>query len=418
MKRSLVWLAVVSSMFLFTGCNDDENAKAEPRMYALYGDYESTKVFKVDTREMKLQTTMDVSPAQGPYGVECDTHEEAFALTRAAESIAIINYRTNEVVDVIPLKFKPRSTDHRENSDVVVVSGKSKPMAVTIGKYDHKVKHYFGEDTDRPVDKANYFGGGNATGHPYLLADGKRFLLLDRVNRKIFLFDIDNETPLAELATETTAHHVLTLESEHDDKGNGSYYVVLEGPKDPNDSSIPAAGIMKVTVTADNQLVEETIFHVDHEHGGAHHARFYGDKYLFLPTFYNKVYVIDKNTMSEVARFDAGKGGGHITFSLPKRIAVVTNHKDTFVTVVDVSNPQNPKVIENIEVAKPLMADELAAGKNTQAHTATFDKSGRYFYSVANCDHKLYEIDTDYGWISRTCHLDGSYIPMGDFVYY
>jgi DNA-binding beta-propeller fold protein YncE len=413
MKKYLVWSVLFAGMFMLSGCNDDDT-KTEPRLYALYGDYESTKVFKVDTREMKLQATMDVSPAQGPYGVECDTREEAFALTRAAESIAIINYRTNEVLDIVPLKFKPRSTAHRDNSDVVVVSGKSKPMAVTIGKYDHRVKHYFGIDTDQPVDSDNYFGGGNATGHPFLLADGKRFLLLDRVRRKIFLFDIDNETPLAELDTETTAHHVITLESEHDEKGNGTYYVVLEGPKESNDTSIPAAGIMKFTITADNQMTVDTIFHVAHEHGGTHHARFYGDKYIFLPTFNNKVYVIDKNTMSEVARFDAGKGGGHITFSPQRKIAIVTNHKDKFVTMVNVSDPAHPVVIKNIYVADEFPPD----GKNAQAHTSAFDKTGRYFYSVANCEHKFYEIDTEYEWVSRTCFLDGDYIPMGDFVYY
>ena len=416
MRKVFGWIAVVGAVFFLSGCNNNDDT--QPTLYGLYGDYESTKVFKIDTREMKLVDTMDVSPAQGPYGVECDTPEEAFALTRAAESIAIINYRDDRVVDVVPLKFKPRSTAHRDNCDVVVVSGKSMPMAVTIGKEDHQVRHYFGDETTEPVDKANYFGGGNATGHPYLLADGKRFLLLDRVNRRIALYSIDEETPLAQIDTETTAHHVLTLETEHDKNGNGYYYVVLEGPADETNLSIPAAGIMKFEITADNRIVVDTIFHADHEHGGAHHARFYGDKYLFLPTYNNKVYVIDKNTMGEVARFDAGKGGGHITFSIPKRIAVVTNHKDTFVTVVDVSNPQNPKVLENIDVAKPLTAEELAAGKNAQAHTATFDKSGRYFYSVANCDHKFYEIDTDYGWISRTCYLDGSYVPMGDFVYY
>ena len=75
-------------------------------------------------------------------------------------------------------------------------------------------------------------------------------------------------------------------------------------------------------------------------------------------------------------------------------------------------------MIDNVEVARPLTDEELAAGKNSQSHTSTFERTGRYFYSVANCNHKFYEIDTDYNWISRTCHIDGDYVPMGDFIYY
>lgn len=416
MKRSIYLFFAMALAFGLSGCNDD-NEKT-PRLYGLYGDYESTKVFKIDTREMRVAATMDVTPAQGPYGVECDSEKEAFALTRKSQSIAVINFRTNKTIAVIPLHFKPRSTATMENLDLVLVSGKSKPMAVTIGKKDHQVKRYFGIDTTDPVDTSKYFGGGNATGHPFWLADGIRFLLLDRVHRKIYLFDKDDDQPLAELDTETTAHHVLTLDSEHDEKGNGNYYVVLEGPKDANDSTIPAAGIMKFSIASDDTMHVIRIFHVDHDSGGAHHAGFYEDKYLFLPTYNNKVYVVDKDTMERVADFAAGKGGGHITFSIPKKLAVVTNHKDTFVTIVDISDPTKPHVLDNVEVAKPLTTEELEAGKNSQSHTATFDKTGRFFYSVANCDHKFYEIDTDYDWISRTCHVDGNYVPMGDFVYY
>ncbi|WP_353663175.1 hypothetical protein [Hydrogenimonas sp. SS33] len=413
LKYLLGSLAVV---LLLSGCNDDKTEG--PRLYALYGDYSSTKVFKIDTREMKDVATLDVSPAQGPYGVECDSKTEAFALTRRGESIAVINFRTNKVVDVIPLRFKPRSTATLPGLDLVLVSGKSKPMAVTIGKRDHKVRRYYGIDTDEGVDKLHYFGGGNATGHPFWLADGHRFLLLDRVHRKIFLFDKDDETPLNSIDTETTAHHVLTLKSEYDVNGNGDYYVVLEGPKDANDSAIPAAGIMKLRIDAQNGMQIVKIFHADHASGGAHHAGFYADRYLFLPTYNKKVYVVDKETMEKVAEFPAGLGGGHITFSPKKKIAVVTNHKDTFVTIVDIKDPTHPQVIENVEVAKPLTDEEREAGKNAQSHTSHFDDSGRYFYSVANCDHKFYELDTEYGWISRTCHLDGNYIPMGDFVRY
>lgn len=417
MKHFIQVLAFSAAILFFGGCNDSKTEG--PHLHGLYGDYESTKVFDVDTKSMKLVSELDVSPAVGPYGVECDSNREAMALTRKSESIAIIDFKSHKVSDVIPLKFKPRSTATLPNLNLVLVSGKSEPMAVTIGKYDHQIKRYFGEPTNESVDTANYFGGGNNTGHPFWLPDGKRFLLLDRVHRKIFLFDKDNnESALNSIDTETTTHHVIYTQNDVDNHGNGHYYVVLEGPKEVNNSAIPAAGIMKITIDADNQITIDKIFHADHADGGAHHARFYGDKYMFLPTFNGKVYVVDKYTMESVASFQAGKGAGHITFSLPRKIAIVTNHKDTFVTMADVCNPQSPKVMENITVAKPLTADEISAGKNAQSHTSRFDDSGRYFYSVANCDHKFYEIDTEYGWISRTCHLDGDYVPMGDFVKY
>ncbi|MCF6200700.1 MAG: hypothetical protein L3J42_01005, partial [Hydrogenimonas sp.] len=375
--------------------------------------------FNIDTEKMSLVSVMDVSPALGPYGVDSETDREAFALTRRSDSIAVIDFIDNSVKKVIPLKFHPRSTATLSDLDLVLVSGKTKPMSVTIGKYDYEIKRYFGEDvsTDvNPVDSANYFGGGNATGHPFWLADGKRFLLLDRVNRKLLIYDKDNEIPLAQIDTETTAHHVLFLPSEVDSAGNGTYYMVLEGPNDPENMSIPAAGVMKFTIDASSNITVDTIFHADHKDGGAHHARFYGDKYLFFPTYSGKVYVIDKNTMSPVATFQAGLGAGHITFSIPKRMAVVTNHKATYVTVVNLSNPQNPKVVANVEVARPLTAEEWAAGKNAQAHTSHIDETGRFFYSCANCEAKFYQLDLDYLWLSRSIHLPGTYVAMGDFV--
>ncbi|BBG66319.1 hypothetical protein NNO_1616 [Hydrogenimonas sp.] len=420
MRKPLLAAVVTAALFGLSGCDSDGNG-VEPSTHALYGDYESTKVFNIDVDRMSLDAVMNVSPALGPYGVDCETDTEAFALTRRGDSIAVINFRENRVVKVIPLKFHPRSTATLDNLDLVLVSGKTKPMSATIGKTDHEVKRYFGEDVDtsvHPVDSSNYFGGGNATGHPFWLADGRRFLMLDRVNRKLILYSKDSETPLAQIDTETTAHHVLTLSSEVDSSGNGTYYMTLEGPNDAENGSIPAAGIMKFTIDSSNAITVDTVFHAAHEDGGVHHAAFYGDKYIFMPTYSGKVYVVDKNSMSSVAAFRAGLGAGHITFSIPKRLAVVTNHKATYVTVVDLSNPQSPKVVGNIEVAKPLTSEEWAAGKNAQAHTSYIDESGRYFYSCANCEAKFYSIDLDYLWVSKSIKLPGTYVAMGDFIRY
>ncbi|WP_457595986.1 hypothetical protein [Hydrogenimonas sp.] len=418
MKRMKMWHALALAALVLGGCGSDNDVSA-PRLYGLYGDYDSDQVYKIDTRAMKLDATMHTSPAQGPYGVECDTQSEAFALTRRSESIAVVNFRKDEVVAVIDLPFKPRSTATSHKAGLVLVSGKSEPMAVTIGIRDHEVHETFGQPTDQNVDTARYFGGGNNTGHPFWLADGRRFLLLDRVHLKIFLYDRDRpDAPLAELDTNTTAHHVVTLPEEHDAEGNGDYYVVLEGPKDANDSSVGPAGIMKFRIDADNGMREVKTFYASHDAGGAHHTRFYAGKYLYLPTFNEVGYVVDKDTMEATDTFPCGKGGGHIHFSDSEKIAIVTNHKDTYVTVLDVSDPAHPVEKEKITVAKPLTPEQLAEGLNAQSHTATFDRSGRFYYSVANCDHKFYEIDTDFGWISRTCYLPGTYVPMGDFIYY
>ncbi len=419
MKYLVLFISFMA--FILTGCNDNDSSYKKAtgyHYYALYGDYASTTVFKIDIPSMKVEAEIDVSPAKGPYGVEVTSENEAFALTRAGESIAIINYKSNKVSEVIPLDFKPRSVATRKKSKVVIVSGKSKPMAVAIGKHNHKVIRYFGENTTQPVDKANYFGGGNATGHPFLLKDCKRFLLLDRVNRKISLYSIDSEVPLSEIQTETTAHHIIKIESTTDDNGNGLYYAVLEGPKDPFDLNIPAASIIQFRVTDQNTTEIVRTVHIKHVDGGTHHADCYEDKYIFLPAFNRKTYIIDKDSLQIKATFQSGLGGGHTTFSYPRKVAIITNHKDAFLTEVDISDPIHPKVIRSIPVAPYLTQDELKQGKNTQSHTATFDPTGRFFYSVANTVPRFYEVDLDYGWVSRHVDLNGSYVPMGDFVAY
>jgi len=72
----------------FGGCNSEKSTTAQT--HALYGDYESSKVFNIDVDRMSLDAVLDVSPALGPYGVDRETDSEAFALTRRSDSIAVV----------------------------------------------------------------------------------------------------------------------------------------------------------------------------------------------------------------------------------------------------------------------------------------------------------------------------------------
>ena len=68
----------------------------------------------------------------GPYGIDQQSPEKAYALTRLAESLTIVNNETFENDGTIPLKHRPRSTNYNSETDLTLVSGGDKAMTSII----------------------------------------------------------------------------------------------------------------------------------------------------------------------------------------------------------------------------------------------------------------------------------------------
>jgi len=415
-----------------TDTNGTENSVRNYGLRAFYGDYNSRNIYDINVDTMTLNDTIEVNGSgvdvTGPYGMDIvtdkfSTTQIAYSLNRKDTTMDVIDLtNNNNILTTINLPFKPRSTavQNKHVHDYILVSGNDKPMMSLIDANTHAVIRSYGIDDTTAVPDTQ-FGGSLATGHPEWLMDNDRLILVDRVNQTINLYDKDSEIVLNTLNTATAVHHVIhdnPLAGDLDkDTGNGIYYGIMEG-SGTNGTAGP--GIVKFTIDSNNTLTQTGIVQVDKtEAVGAHHAGTLSPdgKYIYLPTTSGNVYVFDTATLTQVNKFSAGKGAGHISFLKHSQKAVITNHYDTFVTVVNVTDATSNVVLGNVTVAG---VDTTGTGQRLQAHTSGHSYDEKYFYSVASTDGVFYELDIEKLNVTRTLQLPGTYpgayINMGSFL--
>jgi DNA-binding beta-propeller fold protein YncE len=108
---------------------------------------------------------------------------------------------------------------------------------------------------------------------------------------------------------------------------------------------------------------------------GSHHADVHPDGvHMYVGSTEGNVYVIDMKRMEVITSFQAGIGAGHTTFVPERNIAVITNHRDTFVTIVDTGKHRN---IKNITVS-----GESQFGEILQSHSSFVHPDMRFFYEL------------------------------------
>jgi hypothetical protein len=89
--------------------------------------------------------------------------------------------------------------------------------------------------------------------------------------------------------------------------------------------------------------------------------------------------------MKVVKAIEVGMGAGHTTILSMRNQAIITNHNDTFVSVIDM---EKHKLLHNVEVA-----DTASSAYKSQAHTSGVSLDMKYFYSAASHDGVFYRID-------------------------
>ncbi len=357
---------------------------------AYYGDWDSNRVFIIDVDEMTLLETV-TGTGDGPYGVDQQDETKAYALTRKTESLTVIdNYYLENTGDIL-LEHKPRSTNFNMDTGLTLVSGADKVMTSIIQVDHDKVVKVMGFDgAATPHD----FGGSLATGHP-LWIDNERFFMLDRAERQIQLWNRKGKL-LSVIDTPTSVHHIFQAPSGGLDY---IYYAVVEGNQGESLSpSILRFKILRgdLVVTAEAVLSDygseildpELTPDLDPAVMGSHHATFHPDGvHIYIGSAEGHVFVVHKNSMKIVAMIDTGKGSGHVTFAPTHNLAFVTNHNDTYMTVIDTTTHTFLKNIEVASIASPAF--------KSQSHTSGVSPDMRYFYSAASHDGVFFEIDME-----------------------
>jgi hypothetical protein len=232
--------------------------------------------------------------------------------------------------------------------------------------------------------------------------------MLDRAARQIQLWNPKGKL-LSALSAPTSVHHIFQSPLEMD---SGIYYAVVEGNQDERISP----SILRFEVQGRNMLnTGEVILSeydpeiLDSAMMGAHHADFHPDGiHIYIGSAEGHVFVINKDTMSVETMIETGAGSGHTTFAPMRNLAFVTNHNDTYMTVIDTTNHS---WLKNIKVAMSASPDY-----KSQAHTSSVSLDMNYFYSAASHDGVFFEIDMDKLEVSRTLYLGGN-ILMGSFMW-
>lgn len=374
---------------------------------AYFGDWNSNAIYIFDVDHMSLIATVE-GTGDGPYGIDQQSPEKAYALTRRVESLTIVDNQTLENSGFISLAHKPRSTSYNPGTDLSLVSGGDKAMTSIIRVEDDKVVRVVGKDA---LTVPSDFGGSLSTGHPKWVA-GRKFFMIDRAAREIQLWHFNNGK-LATLQTTTSVHHIFQAPVSTGQKGaNHVYYAVEEGNRD--EAISPA--ILRFKFQRD-RLVETgrvALSSIDPSTYnastmGAHHAAFRPDgEYIYVGSAEGNLFVIHSRSMKVIKVIEVGLGAGHATFLPTRNQAIITNHNDTFVSVIDTDNHE---WVRNVEVALSASPDY-----KSQAHTSGVSMDEQYFYSTASHDGIFYRIDLG-TWVVEEALAVEANLLMGSFIW-
>ena len=397
----------ISAAILFSACGNDDTT--EPvTITAFYGDKLNDRVVVMDVNNMTQKTSV-YTHGVDPYPVDrAGKLDKVYAITRSSNSIDVIDSNTYEPKGLIHLSHFPRSSEaYNATLGLQYVTGADKPMGSLIDVNTDTVVSTVGLNAVfTPV--ANDYGGGNATGHPFWFSDSQ-FALIDRPNRMIHVYTITKDaggayvtTLFSSIATPTAVHHFVKR-----DNSDNFFYAIAEG----NTATTPPTIVKyELTATALNEISSVALSGAGAALAdmGSHHADMHPDGvHIYVGSNEGNMYVVDTSTMTITTTIPTGAGTGHTTFVPDRGIAIVTNHKDTFVTVIDIANHT---FIKNITVSGASIH-----GAILQSHSTFINPNMDAFYAFATDNGVFYELNLDTLEVSRTVETGGTPL-QGTFI--
>ena len=398
---------LLSSMFFLLGCGpgdhmDDDSMNDTTEVTTIsntlyYGNVNNDTVMILDTENMQLKEVIN-SNGVNPYEVSQALGDELYVINRSDYTIGILDTTSDTIEGEVALDFYPRSISINLND--ILLSSANEPAAAIITSNTASQAY-----TDSAYVTPISYGGTNATGHP-VWVDDNHFLLLDRTENTIELYQKDSNTPVDKLTTKSSVHHVMYKD--------GYYYGISEGEQN---SVSPA--IVKFSVTDGKiTLVLERLFSsfsnlpddFNSTSWGAHHGAFHpNSNYIYVGSTEGNVFVLDLEQLTLVDTFKAGKGVGHFTFY--NTLMITTNHYDNFKSFYDATDPKSNKFIKELK-----FSDQIYPGITMQSHTTHIVNSKLYFMFNTGKNSTLYKINLENITIEDSLNLDNAYCLMGSFV--
>ena len=405
--------------------------------YAYFGDKENNRIDVVDVESMQLLDTIYTGHKK-TYAAELikihgqghSNNKKMYVDNRGSDVIDVLDSATNTITKSINLPFHPRSIDVEEETGLVAVSGVDKPMIAVIDGKSDKLLATAGRDvvTYPTTSGHSYVSSGTlACGHPHWL-DREHVALIDRQAMKIITYKLTQNNgayslvKVNEIDTPSPVHNLIPPEI-HGHRGHhegGREYPIFYATAEGSNSAYPS--VMKLYFSPDEGL--KTLENLELKKDGlskdvmgVHHLNFIKrTQKIYVGSDEGTLFVVDYSSspMRIIKTTTAGLGAGHtaqMEHGHIGNIAIVINHKDKFITVM---NTDRDTKIADIDVSN-LGADKI--GKvQTQSHPQYhFSKDGRYFYIFLTEEGALVKVDLETKQVVDRLDIGGK-IAMGSFI--
>ena len=411
MKNYLKILISIFFTILLIGCgkeSEEDSEQESKQIIAYYGDRSLQRTVIIDVNNMELVKDI-VTEGEGQYSVnQAGNLPKVYVDTRKSNYVEVIDTKTNTFKHIINLPHKVRSSDaYNPTLKIQLVAGSDKPMTSLIDVKTDTVIASVGENEVFPIN--GDYGGSNASGHPFWLTNNK-FVVIDRPNRKIHVYQVNKNNILGKydvvhlsaIDTITAVHHIIQGRKQN------IYYALEEGSQE----RMIAPSLIKYKLEGNNLVKLDQLFisKTNIAHLGGHHIDLAPNgKVIYFGSTEGNMYVIkiDNEKLELMKTIPVGKGAGHTTFIKERHMAIITNHKDTFLSIIDTNTHT---LIKNVTVSGPQKNNAIL-----QSHTSFVHPNGKYFYSFATDNGIFYELDLDTLKVTRTLETGGTPL-QGVFV--
>jgi len=396
-----------NSMIQFSGVNNkvytlneliNNTALTDRHNISIYGDGAKNRLLVMNNKSFeKLQEIAidDGKPVSGEY----ITANKSYVSVRGGNYIQILDRDANgqfEKGKKIPLEFTPRALQRNDQNGLILITGMDKPMFSLVDINTDTIVATAGR-TDKTQDTIKQYGGPFASAHAHWI-NRNQFLVADRESNEITLYqtsrDRQGQWQVSKQNTITLPESIHTLFGEKTEKDVTTLFAPGEGHKNVQNTD---AKLYELTVQGNNLALSRQTDVA----GGLHHpAVLPNGREIYAATTKGTVQVINADTMQVIKEIPAGKGAAHVMLVPNRDMAVIVNHKDTFVTVIDTKTHEK---IKDIEVA----IDNPDVDTFLQAHSARLSDDGKYFYNFAADNGTYFRVNLD------TLSLDGEIVTGG-----
>lgn len=353
----------------------------------LFGDPVENRIVPMKLSTFERLPDIDID-AQRVYSADHITDDKAYVMNRGSNYMTVLERNASgefkETGD-IDLPFWPRTGAKNTQLGLELVTGIDKPM---FGLIDYTKDELVAAGGRNIVTQGsiNNYDGENATGHG-IWVSGNQFILPDRENSTLDLYQAQPKNGSWEVLKQDSMTLPSSTHTTHGGPDEGIFYAALEGDPQTNTPS----GLAKLALNGDTielqGIANMPLTGLDDQ--GTHHPAFHPNgKDIYVGDNSGYVHIVDKDSMQITQTTPAGKGAGHVAFVPERNMAIVTNHHDTFISVIDMTNHS---LMKNVEVAE----DAPEFDEALQAHTARIDPDKNYYYNFASDSGTFFRVNLD-----------------------